>query len=135
MNQNVFKIKPTKITPSVLIDKEQFLIQVMGCSYPEDPLDSYKQILDWLTSLGDNIDRPLTCEFYFSFLNSTSHKMVFDILYKLQNLHQKGNPVSVFWYYADGDDDILEKGEDFMDILKLPVQIVSKEVPALSDLE
>jgi hypothetical protein len=40
---------------------------------------------------------------------------------------QNGHQLKINWYYEDGDDDILERGEYFSSILDLPISLIETE--------
>ncbi|MFA0964270.1 SiaC family regulatory phosphoprotein [Roseivirga sp. BDSF3-8] len=55
-------------------------------------------------------------------------KKVFSILVeifrKLERLSDQGHTTRVTWYYDEEDEDMQESGEDFKEIIRLPVEMV-----------
>ena len=65
------------------------------------------------------------------YFNTSSSKCILDVFKKLENLHNKSvAEVVINWYYEEDDEDMLEAGEDYQSILKLPFKMV--EVSAAS---
>lgn len=124
--KGTIRIERTKNTPEVFYDRANNILKINGASYPEDATTVYFPILEWLNELDDNIPS-FTCEFNFSFLSSSSHKMVYEILMKLEDFHAEGVDVHVSWYYEESDEDIMDAGEDFARILTVPIKMVEIE--------
>ncbi len=114
------KINKTKNTPEITLDKENLFLKIEGSSYPENAADVYDPIIRWAHSLGKKVENPIRCEFYFDFLNSSSHKMLYELLIKLDDLYIDGSDVAIIWYYDDSDEDIKDKGEDLALLMKIP---------------
>jgi hypothetical protein len=59
------------------------------------------------------------------YFNTSSSKCLIDIFRKLESLYLQEQDVVIFWYYEEEDEDMKESGEDFKDILKVPIEMVS----------
>jgi hypothetical protein len=65
--------------------------------------------------------------FDFIYMNSSSSKYIFQIISHLKKLYEKRLNLTIFWYYDDLDDQILEDGEDFSEIIKIPFNFMTRE--------
>ena len=65
--------------------------------------------------------------FDFIYMNSSSSKYIFQIIAYLKKLYEKQLNLTIFWYYDDQDDQILEDGEDFSDIISVPFKFMTRE--------
>ena len=61
------------------------------------------------------------------YFNSGSAKFVMQILRELSELIHNGKELKVNWYYEEGDDDILERGEYYSSILDLDINFIETE--------
>jgi hypothetical protein len=122
----IIRIEKTNNTPSIYIDEANMLCRIEGSSYPEDAYEVYQHVLDWLSRIGDNIKTELVVEFDYDFLNSISHKKVWQILHELKQFYKNGKSVKVVWYYNEADDDIMEAGEDLAELMNIPFELVAK---------
>lgn len=120
------QIEPTDDAPSILLDEEIMTIQISGASFPEDAVDTFAPVLEWIANLPQNFEQTLVCDFDFSILSSASNKMVFEILLKLEELHFKGCKIDVKWHYESFDEDMKDEGESFKETMKLPFKFVEK---------
>ena len=58
--------------------------------------------------------------FDFEYMNSSSSKYIFQIISNFKKYYEKQFNVKIFWYYDDPEDQILEDGEDFSEIINIP---------------
>jgi len=122
----IIRIEKTNNTPSIYIDEANLLCRIEGSSYPEDAYEVYQHVLDWLSRVGFNFQAELVVEFDYDFLNSISHKKVWQILHELKQFYKNGKSVKVVWYYDENDDDIMEAGEDLAELMNIPFELVAK---------
>jgi hypothetical protein len=122
----IIKIEKTNNTPSVYIDESKNFCRIEGSSYPEDAFEIYQYVLDWLSRMSNRFNSELVIEFDYDFLNSISHKKVWQILHELKQFYKNGKPVKVVWFYDDSDDDIMEAGEDLAELMNIPFELIAK---------
>ena len=120
-------IEKTKNTPHVELDLNNSIFEIKGPSYSEDVSKIYTPIMEWIENNIPKLETALVCELYFDVLNSVSHKKIFQILIKLNNYQQNGKKIKIKWFYDEDDEDILEMGEDLMELIDLPFELISIE--------
>ena len=54
------------------------------------------------------------------YFNTTSSKIIFDIIYMLKTLLGRGLVASVTWCYPEDDEDALEVGQDYASLSNVP---------------
>lgn len=112
-------IEPTRTTPEVKFDPDEKVFELKGRSSPENSIQFYQAILDNLESFAQSDSEDLTVNMAFEYFNTSSSKCLFDVFKKLSNIESKGKEVTINWYYEEGDDDMMEAGEDYSDLLDL----------------
>lgn len=120
----LFIHKGTDDEPEIILDEAKSKFHISGISTPEDAIEIYTNVLHWLNKVGHKSNSGLVCEFFFIYLSSASHKMIFAILQRLEELWKEGKDIKVNWKYEDADDDMRELAEDFSDLLELPFNIM-----------
>ncbi len=118
-------IEGTRKTPSITLDP-QGIIRIEGRSIPEDAELFFRDLTEWVDEYiltGNNSTR---VDLAFEYLNSGTSKVVLQILKKFKELVTSGHELSVNWYFEEGDDDILERGEYYSSILNMKINL--KEV-------
>ncbi|MCW3083082.1 MAG: hypothetical protein JWP12_448 [Bacteroidetes bacterium] len=121
---NRIKINRSDSYPDIIMDKANGIFEIKGISLPENGKDFYQPVLDFLTEYAEAPNEVTHFLFNLRYFNISSSKMLLFILYKLQEIQTPERKVMVTWCYDD--EDILEAGKDFEQMVKLPFQF--KEV-------
>lgn len=136
MEERLYK-EPTSYTPRIDFNPKKQKFEIAGISRPEDAYDFYDPILMWMEKYTERILKDLAenklmnetfiMVFDFIYMNSSSSKYIFQIIAYLKKLYEKQLNLTIFWYYDDQDDQILEDGEDFSDIISVPFKFMTRE--------
>jgi hypothetical protein len=82
------------------------------------------QIEDWIDKyIGDPAEVTYV-EFFLEYFNKADSKTFISLLKKIESLKLKNKKYIINWYYEEGDDDILEKGEYFSSELNMPFNFI-----------
>ncbi len=117
------KIPPTKNSPEINLSPNG-VIKIKGRSISENVTEFFKPVSAWV---DEYINDPaeLTCiDVRLEYFNSASAKIFIQILQKLTYIKLKNKKVIFNWYYEDGDEDILERGEYFSSVLDFPFNFI-----------
>ncbi len=125
-----FFLEATAKTPKLSFDNEHGLFEISGRSIPENSIEFYKPVLDWLDAYGDLPIEKTKLLIKLEYFNTSSSKCLVDIFRRLEKMHANSTQVEVEWYYDEEDEDMLESGEDFKEIIKVPIQLVLIEADA-----
>jgi len=120
---DVINIEPSPKTPKVLFDKENNVMVIEGRSIPENSTEFYKPIYEWLDAYIEDPNPKTSFRFNLAYFNTSSSKCILDILRKLEKLHDSGNDAEVIWCYEEDDEDMMEAGEDYERIVKVPIKL------------
>lgn len=136
MSEKIYK-EATNHTPKVILDPEKQRFEFSGVSRPEDTYEFFEPILSWVeqfvnTKLEEYTNHQLNNEtfivvFDFKYMNSSSSKYIFQIISNFKRLFENRLNLNIFWYYDDMDDQILEDGEDFSEIINVPFKFSARE--------
>jgi hypothetical protein len=117
------RIIPTKNSPEIIMNPEGF-IKIRGRSIHEDVNLFFLPVSTWIAEYIEN-PADITCvEMKLEYFNSASAKVFIQLLQKLTYVHLKNKKLVLNWYYEDGDEDILERGEYFASILDIPFNFI-----------
>jgi hypothetical protein len=120
------KITGTEDTPDIIYSPEGNEFVISGRSLPEDVTNFYKPVFEWLEQLDTVPGTSLKFVFKLEYFNTASSKIILDILLKLEEIHAEGkNSFSIEWYYTDGDDDMVEAGEEYKELVEIPFNILA----------
>jgi hypothetical protein len=124
---NKFTIEGTRNTPWVMYDGTLGILEIKGISSPESSINFYNKILNQLDILSATVIPSFQFNVELTYFNTSSAKCLFDIFKKLIKLSQNSTNVVINWYYEEGDEDMLESGEDFADITSLKFNFIETE--------
>jgi hypothetical protein len=110
------RISPTKNTPEVFLSPDG-IIRIKGRSIHENVTDFFESIEDWISEYITVPADVTSVDLNLEYFNSASAKVIIHILQKITYVTLKHKKFIFNWYYEDGDDDILERGEYFASVL------------------
>jgi hypothetical protein len=112
------KIESTKSTPEITLDPKGF-ISIKGRSMNANMTEFFKQIENWFDLyISDPADE--TCfNIYLEYLDTANLNFYVALLKKAELIKLKNKKYVINWYYEEGDEDIVEKGEDISSILNV----------------
>ena len=114
-------LKKTLKTPRIHFDVLNGHLLMEGRSIPEDAFSFYQPIYKWLEQYIQESDTKTTIEFRLEYFNTSSSKCILEILHILEKIKDK-QPVQVKWFYDEDDEDMLESGENYSQIIELPIK-------------
>ncbi len=117
-------IEETESTPYVNFNCETGIFKLEGKSVPTAAEDFYKGVLAWLEDYLENPQELTNMSLKLDYFNIASSKRILYILYKLNELVEKGFEVNIEWYYHEDEDDMLEVGQDFAFMVKIPFKFI-----------
>ncbi len=116
-------LEPKAKTPLINFDGKSGLMEMKGMSCSENSLEFYKPVLDWVEKYGKSPVGSTTVNIEFKYFNTSSAKCILDVLEKFANIYNMGNNVVFNWNYENNDEEMLEAGENFSEILGIPFKI------------
>jgi hypothetical protein len=110
------KIAQTDETPEIIFDKAGKVFEVSGRSLPEDSVEFYTPVFQWLEQYAGEPNGTTDFVFKLEYTNTASSKMVQDILTALEKI--KG--VTITWYYHTDDEDMEAMGHELSELVEIP---------------
>ena len=124
---NALQLEGTPKTPHVNFDPETGLLELKGRSIPENSIDFYKPLIDWIAKYGRSATPKTALHVQLEYFNTSSSKCILDVFKKLEAIRAAGNEVTVLWHYEADDEDMLEAGEDSAGIINVPFKMIQIE--------
>ena len=120
-------IEITDSTPKIYLDKDSGKFEIIGKSFPEESRSFYAPLFTWLEEYAQNPNEETIFEFKMDYFNSSSSLIILEILNLLDKIFKDGNKVSISWNYLEIDEDMLEAGEEYSELVKVPFVFNSVE--------
>jgi hypothetical protein len=119
-------IESTKKTPEVFFSTDG-RIKISGRSIPEDATKFYDDLYEWIYYYCLEPSDTTTVDIELEYFNSGSSKALLHILRALVDVSKHGHKLTINWYYEEGDDDIMERGEYYESILETKFNFIETE--------
>lgn len=120
-------IEPTRVTPLISFDPESDLLEIKGRSSPENSILFYEQVLNLIDEFKETDKPVLTVNFSFEYFNTSSSKCLYDVFRKLVEIENFDKELVINWHYEEDDEDMMEAGEDYADLLDLEINFIEIE--------
>ena len=117
-------IEGTPKTPAVSFYAETGVIEIKGRSIPENSIEFYRPLVEWLEDYSKNPQKLTTVNIQLEYFNTSSSKCILDVFKKLESIKKARNDVIINWYYEEDDEDMLEAGEDYESIIRIPFKMI-----------
>ncbi len=119
-------IESTKKTPEIAFIADG-RIRISGRSIPEDATRFYDDLFTWIYHFCQDPPESTTVDISLEYFNSGSSKALLHILRSLTEIVKKGKKLTINWYYEEGDDDIMERGEYYESILEVKFNFIETD--------
>ena len=120
-------IEPTRVTPLINFDPYDGILELKGRSSPENSIQFYQHLIEGLDELIEGESDSFVANFAFDYFNTSSSKCLFDVFKRLRKLKQNGKELTINWFYEEDDEDMMEAGEDYCDLLDLDFNFIEIE--------
>jgi hypothetical protein len=117
-------IESTEATPLINFHPKSNVLDIKGCSVPEDCVTLYIPVLNWVDNYLLTKPEEITLNIQLDYFNTTSSKFIFELLKKLERYQTDNIKLSVNWFYSPGDEDLEEAGQIYSDVINIPFSLI-----------
>jgi hypothetical protein len=118
-------IQKTLNTPMVKF--EDGVLVISGRSIPENALSFFEPLFRFIATYTKRPFLLTEVNIMLEYANSSTNRSLMTVFTLLEKIYENGNNIHVNWYYEIGDDLMLELGNDFKALLRIPFQVQGKE--------
>ena len=116
------KIEASDDSPQVLLDQEDNQFEISGKSLPEDVVDFYQPVMDWLKEYRKKPNARTEFNLKMIYFNTASSKLIMDILMIFEEMVEEGHDVVIRWHSMQKDEDMQEAGKEYEEMLEIPFE-------------
>ncbi len=114
-----FYLEETSKTPKLSFDQKTGKFLMSGRSIPENSIEFYRPLFEWLDDYVKNPSDKTIFDIKLEYFNTSSSKCLVEIFRRLERINN--NSVVINWFYEEDDEDMQESGEDFKEIIDIPI--------------
>ena len=112
-------IEATKDTPEIVFDKEKNYFHISGRSLPENAIEFYQPVIDWINAYEEAPNPKMIFNFKLEYFTTSSAKQIIKTFTLLEKLARKID-LTICWHYKPSDNDMYEAGLKFSKLIKIP---------------
>lgn len=118
-------IPGTSDSPEMRYIPEEGRLIVKGRSLPEDAYMLFSPLIDWAKSQREiQAERSLVVDIEMDYFNSSSGRYLLEFLDTLAHNVHTNTRVLIRWFVEKDDELMMEKGEEFRLLVKIPFEFV-----------
>jgi len=125
-------IKATEDTPEIIFDPANKKFLISNVSLPENAIEFYAPILNWLKKYRDNPLSETVFDFNIEYLNTASSKQIFELVFLIDKINDVSD-VTINWHYDAIDEDMQALGIRFTHLVKVNFELIPYEKEHLED--
>jgi SiaC family regulatory phosphoprotein len=114
-----FYLEETSKTPKLSFDQKTGKFLMSGRSIPENSIEFYRPLFEWLDDYVKIPSDKTIFDIKLEYFNTSSSKCLVEIFRRLEKISD--NSVVINWFYEEDDEDMQESGEDFKEIIDIPI--------------
>ncbi len=109
-------------TLKVILDKDKNVFLFEGRSLPENTVKFFEPVMQWLGEYKNDPAPETIVNMNFVYFNTSSAKLLLQVLREFDNIYNSGHKVKVVWHYMIEDTDIQEAGEEYSTMVSIPFE-------------
>lgn len=117
-------IEPSVKTPGISADPEKGTVRIWGRSHPENTAQTYWPLIDWTDKYIRNPKDQTVISIELEYFNTSSSKVILNILKKFEAIPDARQCVTVRWHYEADEEDDLETGETLAQMTGLNFEFI-----------
>jgi hypothetical protein len=118
----------TNMTPDIVLDKSEAIFTIKGSSRPENPHEYYKPVFDWFKDYFTQPNEKTILELQFDYFNTSTSKILLDLFELFENHSTNGIDLHVKWYYENDDEEMMEAGEELLNLVEISYEVIGVEI-------
>ncbi len=119
-------IDRTEDQPHIVMDQSSGIFSIEGTSIPENTKKFYQPVFDWIEEYMKNPNQETILSFKMDYFNTSSTKVILDIMIHFKQLAKEGKMLIINWYFDEEDEDMLEAGNGFSSMLRFPFNFITR---------
>ncbi|MEQ8324700.1 MAG: DUF1987 domain-containing protein [Vicingaceae bacterium] len=120
-------IHAEKKKPGIAFEKYSGSLKITGNSSIENPDKFYEEVVNWLDEYTIQPAKETVFSMQMEYFNSSSAKHLMRLFRVLERAHADNKTkVLIKWYHNEHDGSMLEAGEDYASMLKVPFTFIEE---------
>lgn len=119
---NIFSKVASSVTPYLYFSAQDGVMEIKGKSISDDPDLFWNEAILWFENYVLTPQSVTIFKIDLEYFNIASSKRILFLLYKLNEITNKGFAARVEWFYRSSDLEMFEVGQDYAFMVKVPFE-------------
>jgi len=106
--------------PSIEFNPSLNQFEIIGRSIAQETEQHFNAAIDWIKNYIEQPNNETRVRLYLEYFNISSSKKLLEIVYLFNRLFHMHGGVSITWMYDQDEEDMLEVGHDFANLVEVP---------------
>lgn len=115
-----YELKATNRTPWVKVVPSENIFFIKGRSLPENGIVFFEPLVEWMQAQFSANPVQAQLAVQLEYCNTSSYKGLMLVFKAIEALNSQGNTFSILWIYDEDDEDWLEDGETYEELVNVP---------------
>lgn len=125
------RITATSTTPKISFSRDGNM-EIQGKSIPDAESNFWNLVSEWFRLYMFTPATKTSFKLQIDYLNTSSSKEILHLLYRLNELKERGLDAEVIWSFNANDFDMHEVGKDYEHMVKVPFSFIKIQQAVLS---
>jgi hypothetical protein len=112
----VFKYEENQKDYNILLDSKGILM-FSGRYLPKDASIFFEPVMEWIRKYVLKPQDNTIVQFKLEYFNTSSSKIILDIMSALRDLADVGKNIEIEWHYKNDDMDLLDAGKAYSELI------------------
>lgn len=121
---DIVTLNSGELGPIITFRPSQNMLELSGNSIISHPDQLNVPVNDFLAQYISSGQKKLKVRFALNYFNTPTTRCLFEIIKKVQDLSKNDWEITIDWCYSEDDDDILDVGKIFKEIVEIPINII-----------
>ncbi len=117
--------------PSIEFDPETGIMNMEGLSRAENAPEVYLPAIEWTEKYLQQPQNETVINMRIKYFNTSSAKCLLEIMERFLSLKKLSKKVTINWYHDDDDDDMIDAGKLFQEVLDVKINFIVFEEESL----
>ena len=113
--------------PGISFQVNTGILSISGRSVSENPVPFYQNLQDWVCNYFQNPHSKTVLSFEMEYVNSSSAKLVYNIIEVVDQFAEKGYDCEVLWHFEHDDESMEELGLHFQGSFNVPFSMIETD--------
>lgn len=124
---NNYYVTGNKQVPTIDFNATTGIFLIKGACIPSDVVNFFQPIFKWVKKYAESPAPKTIINIQLEFFYTSVEKFLYQLLKKIDEIYLNKHDITINWYYESEDENIIEYGQNYKELLKLPFNLIEMD--------